>query len=124
MGSMRMMSLATWYQAGAALVAGLVCFWLWPAGAWGVLFVGAFAVSNFWAWQVLVRRSFGEGKPRPIYLVALGTKMLVTLGILTLIVVVLRPPALAIALGLSTLFVGLALAMAHLSLSRPKAERA
>jgi len=123
MASLRLLSLATRYALGLVVLGAAACFVLWRAGAPGVLAVGGFATSNLWAWQALVRRAFVQGRPRPIYLAVLASKLVLTLGILTLIVLVLRPPALAIVLGFSSLFGGLALAMLHVSLAPPLAER-
>jgi polyferredoxin len=119
MSSARLLTLTLSYQLGTVVLGGLVCLALWPQGVIGFALGGLVAGGNFWAMNWLSRKVFAGSRNKLGYALLLGVKLALVLGLLSLLVLVLRQQPLAIVLGLSTLFVGMALGTGHALVTGP-----
>ncbi len=122
MVSKRVLVLASAYQLGATVGAGLLSLWLWPEGMTAVLFGGLLMTLNFWALRFFAAKAMGGSQPKVAYALLLAFKLVATMGLLALAILLLHLDAIGVALGLSTLFVGIGFAVAHQSFSQPPAE--
>ncbi len=120
----RALSLVTAYQLACAALAAVLTFWLWRPATVAVLVGGGFGTLNFWGLRLLAERALmGEGKHKLLWGLLLAMKLALALALLAALLVVLRLPPLGFALGLSTMIVGMMLAMAHVIVI-PKAPTA
>ncbi|MEE8408549.1 MAG: hypothetical protein V3T05_02995 [Myxococcota bacterium] len=122
MVSQRVLVLASAYQLGAAIVFSLLSLWLCPERMTAVLFGGLLMTLNFWALRFFAAKALGGSQPKVAYALLLSVKLVAVMGLLAIAMLVLRLDALGIALGLSTLFVGIGFATAHQSFSQPKPD--
>ena len=118
--SARTLTLASKYQIGVVLLATTLAFFFWREAAAGILLGGGLMASNFWAMRYLVFKAIGEGRPNMLYVGALAFKMLVVLAVIALLLKVFAPSAAGFALGMTSLFVGIGLAMTHQTLSKQR----
>lgn len=113
MVSIRTLTLANMYQlATLAVVAGLA--WLgWRDGLSGLLLGGAITSLNFMLMRTLGARVLASTGPKAAYALALGLKFMVLLALVAVTMIYIQPNVVAFALGMGTLFVGVALSMLH-----------
>ncbi len=120
----RTLGLVTLYQLACAVLAAVLTFLLWRPGAVGVLLGGGFGTLNFWGLRLLAERALlGEGKHKLLWGLLLAVKLALALALMAALLIVLRVHPLAFALGLSTMIIGMMLALAHVILT-PKAPTA
>ncbi len=113
MVSPRMLTRASWYQAASTAALTLLGLWLWPHQALAIFAGGALMTSNFVAMRVLLLRALAGRKRKLAYGIALASKFAVVLGALAVLVLVLEIDPVGIAIGMSSLFIGIGLAAAH-----------
>ncbi len=124
MTTLRALSLVTAYQLACAALAAVLTFWLWRAATVAVLAGGGLGALNFWGLRLLAERALmGRGKHRLLWGLLLAVKLALVLAVVAALVIFLRLPPLGFALGLSTMIVGMMLAMAHV-IATPKAPTA
>jgi hypothetical protein len=121
--SLRFLNLTSIYQVVAVALTSLVTFVAWPAGALSVLFGGGFGAMNFYALRGMGERALSANDHRLAWVLALGLKLVTTLGVMAALVFVLELDVLGFALGLATLFVGLLAALSHITLAARIAAR-
>jgi hypothetical protein len=114
----RFLAAANGYQLGVVAAAVLGSAWLWPAGAVGIFAGGVLMALNFWALRTLLSKLLAkpEGRSAVILALLLATKFAAVIGLMALLVLVLGINAVALAVGLATLFLGVALGAVHCTL--------
>ena len=118
----RTLALASIYQLGITAVAALGCAWRWREGLVGVAVGGGLMALNFWLVRFLGQRAMVSAQPRLVYVLALALKFVVMLGLIALAMTLLHPNPAALAAGMLTLFLGIALAALHQALSSKAAH--
>lgn len=113
MVSPRMLTRASWYQAASTVALTLLGLWLWPHLAIAIFAGGLLMTSNFAAMRFLLVRALKGKKRKLAYGIALSSKFAVVLGALALLVLVFDIDPMGIAIGMSSLFIGIGLATAH-----------
>ncbi len=119
MVSWRILKLTSTYQALLLALVVPVTWLLWPKGALAALLGGLFSTANFLALKALVRKTFSNDKAKLAYTVLLGFKMVLALGVMTVLLVGLKLHPAGFALGLATMLVGFGAALVHV-LNRPQ----
>ena len=117
--STRLVQIASLYQAVCVAVLSLGSLFLWVDGALGVFSGGLLMAANFWALRTMLERLFFGSAPKKrkaVYAVLLATKFCAVLAAMAVLVLIIRVSALGLAIGMATLFVGVALALVHQSL--------
>jgi len=99
------------YQLISLLVLAVAAAVFRPQALIALLAGGLLMAANFHLLGVMGRRAFSGATPKLGYALLLAVKLVVVLGLMALFVLVLHLDPLAFALGLGTLFVGLAAAM-------------
>jgi len=122
MVSMRILSLASAYQLVSVVLFSTASAWLLPNRALAVLVSGAVMTLNFFGLRWLASKALNSERRRAAYAVALIGKFFVITGVLAAMVLVFRLDVIGIALGMSTLFVGIGLATVHQSFSAAAAD--
>jgi hypothetical protein len=117
MASLRVLALATYYQAATCLALFVLGLVLWRDGVWAILAGGCLMTVNFIALRLLAARALSGSSPRLAYGVALGGKLVLVAGVLALFILVLDMHVLGLAVGMSSLFFGIGLATAHTAFS-------
>jgi len=119
--SPRMLQATTRYHLAAVGVAALVCFVTWPEGALALLTGGLLMALNFWALRVMMLRLLSDAEKRTKLLFAalLAFKLFAVMGLMAVSVLAFDLNPVGLALGLATLFVGLAFAVVHETLRQP-----
>ncbi len=107
----RTLHTANLYQMATLALASLFCMVWWPHGLQGLLMGGLLMVGNLSVAQFLVRKVINQGRPQPLYLVALSLKFVALLGLVAFLLYTFKPDILAFALGLCCYFIGIALAL-------------
>lgn len=123
MVSLRVLSLASIYQGAATAVFWGVSLWLWPERHFAVLVGGGLMALNFSALRWLGRKALNAEDRKLAYALALAIKLFAIMGLMALLVLVFHLDAVGMALGLSTLFVGIGLGSAHQAFSPPQAAK-
>ena len=113
MVSPRMLTRASWYMAASAVALTLLGLWLWPHQALAIFAGGALMTSNFVAMRFLLVRALQGKKRKLAYGLALAVKFAVVLGIMAILVLVFEIDPMGIAIGMSSMFIGIGLATAH-----------
>jgi hypothetical protein len=119
--SARTLQLASLYQIAVVLSAGLLSILFWDGAASGIFLGGLLMGANFWARRYLASKVFEPERAKPVYLIALGMKMMVALGLIALLLKIFSPHPVGFAIGMATLFMGIGLAITHQAL-RPMAS--
>ncbi len=123
MVSWRILNLVSIYQMAALALVSAVAYFASPTHTLAVFIGGAFGTVNFWALRHLVQAGFGRGgQHKMLYIVFLGFKMVTALAVMAGLLIILKLHPLAFATGLSTMFVGLMVAVMHAYL-RPLAQQ-
>lgn len=99
------------YQLVSLVVLALAAAVFRPHALVAVLAGGLLMAANFHLLGLLGRRAFSGSTPKLGYALLMAVKLVVVLSLMALFVLVLRLDPLAFALGLGTLFVGLAIAI-------------
>jgi len=113
MATLRSLTLITWYQAGAVLLASLASLAWSPTRALAALVGGALMTANFWALRVLAARALLGARPKLAAGIALVAKFAVIAGAMAVCILVLHLDLLGFAIGMSSLFIGIAAATVH-----------
>ena len=114
--SPKMLLLASRYQGASVATLCLVTMLIDPNMSLGIAGGGLLMAGNFWVMRVLLIKAFGDSKPSAAYALLLIPKFGFTLVAMWALVSVLKLDPAGIALGLSTLFLGIGLGVTHLSL--------
>ena len=109
----RMLSRASWYQAASTVALTLLGLWLWPHLAIAIFAGGLLMTSNFLTMRFLLVRALQSKKRKLAYGIALSAKFAVVLGVLALLVLFLEIDPMGIAIGMTSLLIGIGLATAH-----------
>ena len=114
MWNMQVLRLVSRYQLLTVGVGVALALWLLPSQALGFLLGGSFAFVNFWGLRFLVQRTLTVlGRRKILYGILLAFKMVLALGLMTLLLLVFKVHPLAFALGLATFLSGVVLALSH-----------
>jgi hypothetical protein len=103
------------YQLAAVAVLGAVTLALWPAIAPGTVAGGIVMAANFWFLRTMATRIFTgpADRAKAVYAVLLGMKLVLALAAIAVLVLLLELDPVGLALGLSTLFIGVGAATVH-----------
>jgi len=123
MATLRNLTLTSWYQAAAVAVMTLAFLALSPSRALAVLVGGTIMVANFLALRYFAAKALLGSKPKLAAGVALVVKLVVVAGLMAFCILVVKLDVLGFAVGMSSLFIGVLLAMVHLAFT-PEAPRA
>ena len=115
--SERILSLTSLYQLGVLALLSLVGLVLWPSHLAGICGGGGLMALNFWGLRYLMKRIMGDGSARVFWAMLLASKTVLVMALLALWMLVVGMDAFGVALGLSTLFFGIGLAVTHQALS-------
>ncbi len=119
MVSARVLTLASIYQVLASVLLVGLGLWLWPERATAIACGALVMTANFFALRLLAARALGGSRPKMAYALLLSLKFAAVAALLALFVLVLELDVLGLALGMSSLFVGIGLATAHAAWSAP-----
>jgi small-conductance mechanosensitive channel len=123
MVSLRVLTLAGIYQGASAVVFWALSLWLLPQRHVAVLVGGGLMALNFVALRWLGTRAMNAENRKLAYGLALAFKLIAIMGLMAVLVLVIRIDAIGLALGLSTLFVGIGLGTAHQAFSPPQVAK-
>jgi len=112
----RILSLISRYQLAALAFMAIGALFVDREIALGLLAGGALIGANFGLMRFLFGKALGGEKPSVAYGLLLGFKFTAVLGAMWLLVSVAELHPTGIALGLSTLFIGIGLGASHLFL--------
>ena len=118
MATLRSLTLITWYQAATVVVMSLASLLVSPGRTVAVLVGGVIMVLNFWALRFFAARALLGAKPKLAAAVALVVKLVVVAGLMAVCIVVVKLDVLGFAVGMSSLFAGIFLAMVHQAFTR------
>ncbi|MBN1961305.1 MAG: ATP synthase subunit I [Deltaproteobacteria bacterium] len=117
MNNLNLLRLASRYQMLAVVIGGLLFLWLLKPYYLSFIVGGAFAWVNFWIWRFLLQKTLTTiGKRKIIYTFLLAFKMVLALGIITVLWFVFKLHPLGFAIGLTTFIIGVFTALFHASL--------
>ena len=118
MSSLRYLTLTTTYQVAAVIFLTGLSTWLWPMRSVAVFAGGALMAANFWALRFLAARAILGKAPKLAAGIALVSKFVIVAGLMAFCILVLRLDVLGFAVGMSSLLVGVFLAMVHQASTR------
>ncbi|OGQ89576.1 MAG: hypothetical protein A2289_24450 [Deltaproteobacteria bacterium RIFOXYA12_FULL_58_15] len=110
-----MLTLISLYQLAGLLAFSVLCHVMWPERALGTIVGGGLMALNFWVLRTVTAKALAGAKPKLALLLLLVVKMALMGGLLALLVVIVRIDALGLVIGMSSLFVGIAMATVHQS---------
>jgi hypothetical protein len=117
MASVRVLTLASIYQVCVVVLSSLCCLFVRPDLTLAVAVGGMLMTANFVALRLLAARALKGAHVKLAYAVALAGKFAVVAGLLALLVIVFEIDVLGLVLGMSSLFLGVGLAIAHVAFS-------
>ncbi|MDP7039445.1 MAG: ATP synthase subunit I [Myxococcota bacterium] len=104
------------YQLGVVAIAGTLCMIFVSEIAFSTILGGALIAANFGLLKWLMKRAMSGQKSALLYALLLGTKLIVVLGVIGLLMHYSLIHPIGFALGLSTLFVAMLLTAIHTAL--------
>jgi hypothetical protein len=117
MATLRNLTLTSWYQAATVIFMTLVSLLLSPTRSLAVLTGGTIMVLNFLALRFFAARALLGAKPKLAAAMALIAKLFIVAGLMAFCILVMKLDVLGFAVGMSSLFVGVFLAMIHQAFS-------
>ena len=113
MPSPRYLTWVTRYQAATVILLTGACFVFWPDRALALLSGGVLMTANFWALRFFAARALLGERPKLASGLVLVLKFVAVSALMAVCLLVLKLDVLGFALGLASLFVGIALATLH-----------
>ena len=116
MVSAKNLELISRYQLGVVAITGALCMIFVTEIAFSTILGGALMAANFGLLKWLMKRAMSGQKSAFLYALLLGTKLIVVLGVIGLLMHYSLIHPIGFALGLSTLFVAMLLTAIHTAL--------
>jgi hypothetical protein len=116
MVSAKNLELISRYQLGVVAITGALCMIFVTEIAFSTILGGALMAANFGLLKWLMKRAMSGQKGAFLYALLLGTKLIVVLGVIGLLMHYSLIHPIGFALGLSTLFVAMLLTAIHTAL--------
>jgi hypothetical protein len=110
MVTMQFLKKASLYQCVSLLILALVTLFFWPRALVSLAAGGLLMAGNFWLLRVLVQKAFSGPRPKLIYGLVVAVKLMAVLAVMAVCILTLHLKPLPFAVGLATLFLGIAIA--------------